>query len=206
MFIRKFWGLWALVNNAGIVGGNVAWDDWLRPEDYEDTWQVNAMGVIRVTHAFKGLVKAEKGRIISTASVCGRIALPALGPYSVSKFALEAYCDTLRVEMHLFDVKVIILEPGFYNVLSFFSCISMRINILLKTPLTNVERNKEMLGRVWSRLPEALKNEYGEAFFKFCIFLNLQRHLIKMNYAQKLQRAKRSPSTSEWLPSTPSGL
>lgn len=51
--------LYALVNNAGVVGLSV-WDDWLRPSDYEDVWQVNTMGVIRVTHAFKSMVKRSR--------------------------------------------------------------------------------------------------------------------------------------------------
>uniref|UniRef100_A0A915DW38 Uncharacterized protein n=1 Tax=Ditylenchus dipsaci TaxID=166011 RepID=A0A915DW38_9BILA len=91
-------GLHALVNNAGVVG-NVAWDDWLTPEDYENVWQVNTLGVIRVTHAFKHLVKGMKK--MSTRV----LALPAIGPYNVSKFAVEAYCDTIRVELGRFGVK-----------------------------------------------------------------------------------------------------
>uniref|UniRef100_A0A915DW33 Uncharacterized protein n=1 Tax=Ditylenchus dipsaci TaxID=166011 RepID=A0A915DW33_9BILA len=142
-------GLHALVNNAGVVG-NVAWDDWLTPEDYENVWQVNTLGVIRVTHAFKHLVKGMKGRIITTASVCGRVALPAIGPYNVSKFAVEAYCDTIRVELGRFGVKVVILEPGFF-----------------KTPLTNAERNAQMLENVWKRLPKAVQEEYGPELFEF---------------------------------------
>lgn len=47
------------MNNAGIVG-NVAFDDWLILKDYQDVFEVNALGVIRVTHAFKDLVKKTK--------------------------------------------------------------------------------------------------------------------------------------------------
>lgn len=148
--LGEYKGLHAIVNNAGVVG-NVAWDDWLTPEDYEDVWQVNTLGVIRVTQAFKHLVKRTRGRIITTASVCGRVALPAVGPYSVSKFAVEAYCDTIRVELAQFGVRVVILEPGFF-----------------RTPLTNAERNAQMLDNVWNRLPKAVKDEYGPKLFEFC--------------------------------------
>ena len=69
------------------------------PQDYEDVWQgnsieltllmiaiilVNTMGTIRVTQAFKGLLKKEpQSRLIVMASTCGRVALPGLGPYTV---------------------------------------------------------------------------------------------------------------------------
>ncbi|KAI1706371.1 short chain dehydrogenase domain-containing protein [Ditylenchus destructor] len=142
-------GLHAVVNNAGIVG-NAAWDDWLTPEDYEEVWRVNTLGVIRITHAFKDLVKKSKGRIISTASVCGRVGIPGVGPYNVSKFGVEAYCDTIRVEMRQFGVKVVILEPGFF-----------------KTPLTSAQRNSEMIQRVWDRAPQRVKDEYGPKMLEF---------------------------------------
>jgi NADP-dependent 3-hydroxy acid dehydrogenase YdfG len=59
------------VNNAGILG-NVAWDDWLNISDYEQTLQVNTLGVIRVTHAFLQLIKVECGRVVLMSSVCGK--------------------------------------------------------------------------------------------------------------------------------------
>jgi NAD(P)-dependent dehydrogenase (short-subunit alcohol dehydrogenase family) len=52
-------GLYGLVNNAGIVG-NVSFDDWLLVQDYQDVFDVNTLGVIRVTHAFKDLIKKTK--------------------------------------------------------------------------------------------------------------------------------------------------
>lgn len=138
-------GLHAVVNNAGI-SGNMGWDDWLRPDDYEQAWQVNTLGTIRVSQAFKRLVKMESGsRIVLMASACGRVALPAFGPYTVSKFAVEAYADTIRSELILFGVKVCILEPGFF-----------------RTPLTSVKTNLSMLERVWSRTPETVKADFGQ--------------------------------------------
>nr|CAD2193392.1 unnamed protein product [Meloidogyne enterolobii] len=143
-------GIHALVNNAGIVG-NTAWDDWLVPDDYQQVWEVNTMGMIRVTQTFKRLIKLEKGsRIVFMASTCARVALPTLGPYNVSKYAIEAYADTIRSELLIFDVKVCILEPGFF-----------------KTPLTSVERNLAMFEKLWLRASENVKNDYGQQLYEF---------------------------------------
>ncbi len=90
-------GLWGLVNNAGAMLNNGP-DDWLCVDDYRKTLDVNALGVVRVTHAFRPLVKKgiKRGRIVTAASIAGRLPFAAAGPYTVSKFAVNAYCDVLR--------------------------------------------------------------------------------------------------------------
>ena len=142
-------GLWGLVNNAGI-GDMRGWDDWQTPAIYERFWQVNTLGVIRATHAFKPLIKRVKGRIVNVSSICGKVPMPTLGPYSVSKYAVAAYNDVLRAEMAQFGVKVSCLEPGFF-----------------KTPQANPAVSMADAKGVWDRAPEDVKEEYGEEYFKW---------------------------------------
>lgn len=52
-------GLHGLVNNAGIAGLN-AWDDWTKLDSYRMCWEVNTLGLIRMTHTFKPLIKKAK--------------------------------------------------------------------------------------------------------------------------------------------------
>jgi short-subunit dehydrogenase len=52
------------------------------------------------------------GRIINVSSLGGRVAFPAGGMYSSSKFALEALSDVLRMELAAFNIKVSVIEPG----------------------------------------------------------------------------------------------
>ena len=109
-------GLTALVNNAGIVVSGPMQHVPIDKLDYQ--LNVNVLGVMRVTQAFLPLLGAEKdspfspGRIVQMSSVSGKITAPFLGPYAASKYALEAISDALRRELFIFDIKVIILEPG----------------------------------------------------------------------------------------------
>jgi len=73
---------------------------------------VNIMGVHRVTRAFFPLLLESKGRIVMMSSNSGFWAAPFFGPYNLTKYALEGYSDTLRRELLLYDVKVVLIEPG----------------------------------------------------------------------------------------------
>ena len=87
-------GLWGVLNNAGINGG--APIEWQKISDYQRVLNVNTLGVIDVTTTFLPLVKKEKGRIVNTASMAGRISLDGMAPYAMSKYAVEAFSDSLR--------------------------------------------------------------------------------------------------------------
>lgn len=107
--------LTCLVNNAGIAVGGPAM--LLTADDFRRQFEVNFFGVINVTNAFLPLLGAVKnsshiGRIINISSISGRRAFPFIAPYTASKFALEGYSDSLRCELQLYGVDVILLEPG----------------------------------------------------------------------------------------------
>ncbi|KAK0404710.1 hypothetical protein QR680_017590 [Steinernema hermaphroditum] len=145
---QPYKGLFGIVNNAG-VASNTALDDWLTLEDYQRVVEVNTFGAIRVTQTFKDLVKRTRGRIVTTASICGRIGLPGMGPYAVSKHAIEGYCDVIRNELANFGVKVSIVEPGFF-----------------RTPMTDSRRVTAQIGRVWEKTTPKIREEYGDKFFR----------------------------------------
>jgi NAD(P)-dependent dehydrogenase (short-subunit alcohol dehydrogenase family) len=70
------------------------------------------MGPITVIQAFLPLLRKARGRIVNMSSISGRMALPFLGPYSASKFALETITDSLRLELLPSGIKVSVIEPG----------------------------------------------------------------------------------------------
>ena len=106
-------GLYGLVNNAGVavVGPMIEVDE----ADMQFQMDVNLYGPYRVTKAFAPLIIESKGRITTTGSISGTLSAPFLGPYSMSKHAVEAYTDTLAAEMEKFGVKVSVIEPGNFN-------------------------------------------------------------------------------------------
>ena len=65
--------------------------------DYMEVMEVNLYGMINMVDTFLPLLKKQTGsRIVNTASIYGRVAAKNSGPYSVSKFGVEAYSDVLR--------------------------------------------------------------------------------------------------------------
>jgi NAD(P)-dependent dehydrogenase (short-subunit alcohol dehydrogenase family) len=101
-----------LVNNAGIA--IVAPMEEIDLRDLRRQFETNFFGVVRVTQRVLPEMRARRrGRIVNMSSVSGRIAAPLFGPYSSSKFALEAITDALRLELHPFGVYAVLIEPGY---------------------------------------------------------------------------------------------
>ena len=99
-----------LVNNAGMA---VAAPLELLPlDELRRQLEVNVVGQVAVTQALLPALREARGRVVFMGSIGGRSALPFLGPYAASKFALEAVADALRLEVRPFGVEVAIVEPG----------------------------------------------------------------------------------------------
>lgn len=103
-------GLYALVNNAGVAILSPLIET--EEKDMNFLMQVNLFGPYRVTKAFAPLIIEQKGRITTTGSISGILSGQLFGPYSMSKHAIEAFSDSLALEMKKFDVKVSVVEPG----------------------------------------------------------------------------------------------
>jgi NAD(P)-dependent dehydrogenase (short-subunit alcohol dehydrogenase family) len=99
-----------LVNNAGIPAAGPI--ELLALDQLRRVLEVNVVGAVAVTQAFLPELRRSQGRIVNISSVSGRIAVPFIGAYAASKFALEAISDSLRRELLPSGVKVIVLEPG----------------------------------------------------------------------------------------------
>lgn len=105
-----------LVNNAGIaVAGPLL---HVPLDEFRTQIEVNLTGQLAVTQAFGPLLgadrslKGEPGRIVMISSVGGRNGSPFLGPYNASKFALEGLSESLRRELMIYGIDVIVIGPG----------------------------------------------------------------------------------------------
>jgi NAD(P)-dependent dehydrogenase (short-subunit alcohol dehydrogenase family) len=99
-----------LVNNAGIdIAGPL---ETSSVADARLQFEVNVFGLLAVTQAFLPLLRQSRGRIVNIGSVLGRLAIPFMGAYSASKFALEGLTDALRIELLPWGIHVSLIEPG----------------------------------------------------------------------------------------------
>ncbi|XP_069086987.1 retinol dehydrogenase 16-like [Pleurodeles waltl] len=139
-------GLWGLVNNAGIATP-IAPNVWLTKRDFQRVLDVNLLGLIDVTLSLTPLVMTAQGRIINVSSIVGRIPLSG-GGYSISKFGVEAFSDSLRRELNPFGVKVVMIEPGFF-----------------KTAVTDCQIHQNNLTQAWEQASPEVKQSYGKQYF-----------------------------------------
>lgn len=103
-------GLQGLVNNAGINMPGVL--EALPIDDLRRQFEVNVFGHLRLTQAILPLLRLSKhARIVNISSIMGKVAMPTLGAYSMSKHALEAMTDILRLELAP-EIAVSAIEPG----------------------------------------------------------------------------------------------
>lgn len=103
--------LLGLVNNAGLAVPSFF--ELIPLDELRFQFEVNFFGAVRMVQLFLPLLRgAGDPRIINVSSIVGRFAAPVLGPYASSKFAMEAFSDTLRVELRDWGVRVVTVEPG----------------------------------------------------------------------------------------------
>ena len=140
-------GLWGLVNNAGV--NSIVPFDWLTTEEIKFVFDVNAMGPVNVTKAMLPLLKKGRGRIVNVASTAGRICLPYFSAYAMSKHAVEAFSDCLRMEMMPFKVSVHVIEPS-----------ACRTNMTEKNVLFGYFKKH------WDQIDKGTREEYGETFLR----------------------------------------
>jgi 11-cis-retinol dehydrogenase len=138
--------LYALVNNAGVQDGMFL--EGTPIEVYRRMMEINFFALVNITKKFLPLLKRSPGtRIINIASAAGRSASADIGAYAATKYAVEAFSDSLRREIAHFRVQVCIIEPGFF-----------------KTPIL-MEGAKRMQ-KHYLTLPEQVKRDYPRAFDK----------------------------------------
>ncbi|XP_043916086.1 D-beta-hydroxybutyrate dehydrogenase, mitochondrial-like [Protopterus annectens] len=135
--------VWGLVNNAGISKwGEVEWNT---VHDYKRVAEINLFGSIRTTLAFIPLIKKSKGRMVFMSSTNAIITPQCNSIYCVTKRGLEAFCDSLRIEMKKFGVIVCVVRPGDF------------------TSATKILK-KQTAEDIWSTFSEDVKQVYSKEY------------------------------------------
>ena len=111
--VRRLGGPFDLaVANAGVsIPGHAT---RFRIDEAEQVMRVNYLGMLYLFDAvIPSMVERKSGRFAGVASVAGLRGIPAAGPYSASKAAMQAFLEAARVELQPYGVGVTIVNPGF---------------------------------------------------------------------------------------------
>ena len=109
--VARFGGIDVLVNNAGrgLVGAVEESSD----AEVRAVFDTNVFGLLNVTRAALPVLRAQRsGRVLNLSSVGGVVSWPGWGAYCATKFAVEAYSESLRLELAPFGVQVTSVQPG----------------------------------------------------------------------------------------------
>ncbi len=142
-------GLFALVNNAGMALPAAVELSTL--DEVRQLLEVNTLGPLRMIQSCLPLLRATRGRVINMSSMNGTIAMPMVGVYSASKFALEALSDALRMELQPWQISVSVIRPG-----------QVRTAIFAKAGRALNQRSRE--------IPDELRNGYADLYARACEF------------------------------------
>lgn len=100
-----------LVNNAGY--GLIGAQEVVTKSEIEQQFKVNVYGPVMLTQVVLPTMRAQKhGHVINVSSTSGMRAIPGLGTYAASKFALEGISEALASEVSPWNIKVTLIEPG----------------------------------------------------------------------------------------------
>ncbi len=100
-----------LINNAGVV--QVGPLEHMTTEDFENAMATHFYGPLHLmTEVVPPMRRRGFGRIVNVASIGGRVAVPHLGPYCASKFALVGLSDAVRTELSQYGIRVTTVTPG----------------------------------------------------------------------------------------------
>jgi len=142
-------GLYALVNNAGV--GLPAAVELTTLDEARTLFEVNTIAPLRMIQCCLPLLRLGNGRIVNMSSMNGTMALPMVGAYSASKFALEALSDSLRVELRPWQIPVSVIRPG-----------QVRTSIF--------DKARDALSRRQQHIPEQLKEGYDTLYARTAQF------------------------------------
>ncbi|EDX59385.1 oxidoreductase, short-chain dehydrogenase/reductase family [Bacillus cereus W] len=114
LYIKEINRVDLLINNAGYANGGFV--EEIPVEEYRKQFETNLFGSISITQLVLPYMREQKsGKIINISSISGQVGFPGLSPYVSSKYALEGWSESLRLEVKSFGIDVALIEPGSYN-------------------------------------------------------------------------------------------
>ncbi|MFX0025310.1 MAG: SDR family NAD(P)-dependent oxidoreductase [Candidatus Hermodarchaeota archaeon] len=136
----------ALINNAGVaIPGSLMEMD---AKSLHKQFEVNLFGPLKVIQVFFPLLRENKGKIINIGSLNGFMISPISGgAYTMSKFAMEALTEILKIELQKFDIKVCVVDPGQYRT-PIYNKLKVDVQKLLEHSVYYKEEYKQILSEL----------------------------------------------------------
>ncbi len=186
-FFENFSRIDILINNAGI-GIYESWKD-IKEEDLRKVYELNFFSYVFLTQKFLDNLIKTKGTIINVSSVAGKLYVPYMGAYCSSKYALNAFSDSLRAELKPYGVHVLNLIVGRIN-----TGFSTRALGSLKPPSTPFSQSPENFAKAVYKAYKKRKREITFPFwYKFFIFFgNLFPNLYDSLALKSWEKSKKS--------------
>jgi NAD(P)-dependent dehydrogenase (short-subunit alcohol dehydrogenase family) len=112
--VDRFGRIDVLMNNAGNF--YAGYFENISPAHFRAQMETNFFGPVNVTRAILPIMRAQRGgQVITVTSLAGLIGQEFVVAYAASKFALEGWMESLRFDVAPFDIKTMIVEPGFFR-------------------------------------------------------------------------------------------
>jgi short-subunit dehydrogenase len=175
-----------LINNAG-TGLNGALEE-VTDEQIRKLFDLNFFGLHNLTTSLLPTLRAKKDAyIINISSIAGQIGLPYRGVYSASKFAVEGYSESLRMEVMPFNVKVVLVEPG-----------DFKTNINQNRQVAQTKENSPYFHN-FKRIDDKINVEVGEADDPLKVAITIEKIIGTNNPKFRYKVAKPLQKLSVWL-------
>ena len=114
LFLKEINRVDLLINNAGYANGGFV--EEIPVPEYRKQFETNLFGAISITQLVLPYMREQKnGKIINISSISGQVGFPGLSPYVSSKYALEGWSESRRLEVQPFGIDVALVEQGSYN-------------------------------------------------------------------------------------------
>ncbi|MGG0641723.1 oxidoreductase [Bacillus altitudinis] len=164
-----------LVNNAGTAYAGFA--EEVPVDQYREQFEVNVFGVMEMTQAVLPLMTSG-AKIFNMSSISGLMGMPALSPYVSSKFALEGYTESLRIELASFGIQAALIEPGSFQTNIWNTSMNEQM-----TPPAEGSKYTAIYQKMMSYI-EAQKNNYGDPgeVAELVVSLAEKKRLKKLRY------------------------
>ncbi|GAB1305051.1 SDR family oxidoreductase [Bacillus altitudinis] len=164
-----------LVNNAGTAYAGFA--EEVPVDQYREQFEVNVFGVMEMTQAVLPLMTSG-AKILNMSSISGLMGMPALSPYVSSKFALEGYTESLRIELTAFGIQAALIEPGSFQTNIWNTSMNEQM-----TPPAEGSKYTAIYENMMSYI-EAQKNNYGDPgeVAELVVSLAEKKRLKKLRY------------------------